>query len=561
MFNSLALACMAICHPVLPLEPGSAPPQWEPGRDPALLAHWPLAGNGSDRSPYRRDASSHRVQFPRQNPRWAIFDGQGARLEVGEDRGIILGKSDFTLSLYIHTDKDLDDDIGDLFTMRDHARRSGVCLSVRNNGGVTSSQANFRQLQFGIDAGSSPTWSDLGRPGNAALVFSLATHDGRLYAGTADNKEKSRGTVHRYEAPGRWTDTGWPGKANAVSAMAEHQGLLYAGSTRYRFSGSALPESENPEKGGAIHRLNANGKWEEAGILPGADSVGGMAEFKGRLYATSLYKPAGFFRLEPDGAWKALPTPGDRRVESIRVQDGFIWASSYDGGKVYRFDGNNWQDMGQLGENTQTYSFVSYRGSLCVGTWPSGKVYRFTGNSWEDMGRLGNELEVMGMLVHNGDLYAGTLPLAHVFRYEDSRRWADTGRLDDTPGVKYRRAWTMAQFNGRLCCGLLPSGRVFAMKAGPCVTLDKPLESGWRHIAAIRRGGTLELHVDGLRMASSEAFNPDEFDLNRSPKIEIGSGQGDTFRGKMTAVRFFNRALDAREIMVLSDEHRNQLGK
>ena len=140
-----------------------------------------------------------------------------------------------------------------------------------------------------------------------------------------------------------------------------------------------------------------------------------------------------------------------------------MFASSYDEGHVFRYDGERWTDCGQVGEeaNTQTCSFAVYAGKLHVGTWRTGKVDRYLAdNQWEDTGRLGKELKVMGMMVHNGQLFAGTLPLAELNRFDGLDGlglWRQVGRVDLTPDVKYRRAWTMAEyagpgdfFNGRL---------------------------------------------------------------------------------------------------------------
>lgn len=49
------------------------------------------------------------------------------------------------------------------------------------------------------------------------------------------------------------------------------------------------------------------------------------------------------------------------------------------------YDGKNWTDCGQLGDNTQTYSFAVYHGRLYAGTGPSGRVFRF-----EEVGRWNN---------------------------------------------------------------------------------------------------------------------------------------------------------------------------
>jgi hypothetical protein len=330
--------------------------------------------------------------------------------------------------------------------------------------------------------------------------------------------------------------------------MAVHRGKLYAASSKYRFAGSALPESENANRGGGVYRHDGESRWTEVGRLPDTEAVGGLAVYKGRLYASSLYKPAGFFRHESDGKWEALAVPDGKRVESLGVFNGHLWATSYDGGRVYRYDGKVWKDFGQLGDNTQTYSFAAHRGRLCVGTWPSGKVFRLDGDRWEDLGRLGNELEVMGMLVHNGQLYAGTLPLAEVYRYDGGQAWTKTGQLDRTPGVKYRRAWTMAQYQGKLFCSTLPSGRVHSLEAGPCVTHDRELAAGWRHVAAVKRGGLLQLHVDGKLVAESARFDPAKYDLTTEGPLSIGAGAGDFFRGALADVRLYRRALDAAEI-------------
>jgi hypothetical protein len=523
--------------------------------DRGPVAHWRLAGDAKDASANRLDATNGGVKFTAKgrdgkSPA-AVFDGVGGRLEVKPASALRLGAGDFTVALWVQTSEALDDDLGDLVTMYDAKKRVGFNLSLRTNTGVTSSQANTRQLQFGIDAGSEPKWADEGRPGGATLAFALAVHDGHLFAGTASNAKDAVGRVHRHDGAGKWIDCGAPDKCNAISALAVHQGKLYAASSKYRFGGSALPESENTNKGGGIYRYEGEKRWTEVGRLPETEAVGGLVVYKDRLYASSLYKPAGFFRYESDGQWASLAVPDGKRVESLGVFNGFLWATSYDGGRVYRYDGKEWKDFGQLGDNTQTYSFAVHRGRLCVGTWPSGKVYRLEGERWEDLGRLGSELEVMGMLVHNGQLYAGTLPLAEVYRYDGGQTWTKTAQLDRTPDVKYRRAWTMAQYRGKLFCSTLPSGRVHSLEAGPCVTHDRELPAGWRHVAAVKHGGVLKLYIDGKLVAESAKFDPAKFDFTTDEPLLIGAGAGDYFNGALADVRVYLRALSAEEVAKL----------
>ena len=103
-------------------------------------------------------------------------------------------------------------------------------------------------------------------------------------------------------------------------------------------------------------------------------------------------------------------------------------------------------------------------------------MYRFKEpNQWDDCGRLGDELEVMGMLVHNGRLLGGTLPLAEVYQFDGQSRWQKLARLDQTPDVRYRRAWCMAEFDGQVFCSVLPSGKVHSWRAGRIAMADQIL--------------------------------------------------------------------------------------
>ena len=147
------------------------------------------------------------------------------------------------------------------------------------------------------------------------------------------------------------------------------------------------------------------------------------------------------------------------------------------------------------------------------------------------------------MTVYNGKLYAGTLPLGQVYRYDGGDTWTLTGQLDTTPGVKYRRVWSMAVYRGRLFAGTLPSGRVCALQAGANVTHDHELEPGWRRLAAVRRGVRLELYVDGGRVATSEAPDASAFDLSTDQPLRIGAGAIDTFNGSIRDLRLYRRAL------------------
>ncbi len=527
---------------------------WAEAAEPKLVGHWPFRGDVRDHSGNDLKATAKEVNLevagPAKEPRGAAgFNGRASRIDVAEAPQ--LGHGEFSLSLWANTDANLGDSVGDLLSRYDPATRTGFHLGLYNHGGVTNSQSNSRQLHFGIDQGKlEPAFKDHGRVGNAVYVFALCVHDGHLYASTCHAGAGEAGRVFRFEGGDHWKDLGSPDKANAISAMAVHNGRLFVASSKYRLAGSALAESENKNFGGKIFELGDNDQWIARGALPPeTEAVASLVVFRGKLYAASLYRPAGFYVYENE-TWMACATPG-KRVEALTVFNDALYGTSYDEGSVFRFDGEKWEHLGTLPDATQTYGFAIHRGELYVSEWPKAHVFRLSDGKWVDTGKLGQELEAMPLLVYNGKMYGGTLPSAEVYRYDGDMNWAKIGVLDTTD-TKYRRAWSMAVHQGRLFTGTLPSGHVLSIEAGRNVTSDHELKPGWHHLAAIRAADRLRLFVDGKQVAESAPFSSQDFDLTTSAPLQIGFGAQNYFRGDLSDVRLYQGALSAEQVLELA---------
>jgi hypothetical protein len=117
-----------------------------------------------------------------------------------------------------------------------------------------------------------------------------------------------------------------------------------------------------------------------------------------------------------------------------------------------------------------------------------------------------------------------------------------------TPEVRYRRAWTMAEFGGHVFCSTLPSGRIYSYEAGENASWDHEFPPGWHHVAAVRHGDRLRLYVDGKQVGQSHQFNPADFDLTSEAPLRIGFGQNDYLNGRLADVRIFSRALGEDEV-------------
>lgn len=542
-----------------------------------LAGRWKLQGDLLDSSGNQNKTVNHGVELGAEGAKGqkngaARFDGVKGHIEIPPSQSLALGTGDFSIALWLHTAEDLDDNLGDLVTKYDSKTRRGFNLSLVNHAGTTGSQANYRNIQFGIDDGKqSPEWRDEGRPGKAIFIHSMAVHHGDLYAGTVEGRTNTdQGHVYRYAKTGEWEDLGAPWKSNGVTSMASFQGKLYVGVSRVLLHYSGLQPTLSHHIGGKVFRLD-DGKWTDLGYLPGLDGVNGLVNFKGGLYATGFYQP-GFFRYEGGQQWRQLASPEGLRTEALAVHNGSIYATTYDEGSVFRFDGKDWHRTGSLGTasrtqaywdgkkwvatglqgeetGTQVYSLGLHQGKLVAGTWPEGKVYRHEGGTkWQSSGRLGEEQEIMGSNHYNGKLYAGSLPLAEIFRYDGDDNWNSVGRVDFTKDVIFRRAFTLAVFKGRLFSGTFPSGQVRSFEAGKCVGYDQELESGWRHVAAVKEGGRLKLFIDGKQVAESDGFEAKDYDLGNDAPLLIGYGQYDYFNGKINDVRLYSRALSGEEV-------------
>lgn len=521
----------------------------------APVAHYPLKTDATAVQKNQPDGTATEVVFDNQaGMQSAELDGIHSEIVIDRSPLANIGTGDFSLALWVNASEDTDDVVGDLLSQYDSQTRRGFNLSIKSNSGVTSSQANYRQLQFGIDNAQLETdWTDHGRLGNAVFIYSLATVNGSLYAGTCEADVNGKGHLYRFEADQTWHDCGAPDESNAISAIAEYAGEIYVATAKYRLAGSALEESPNPHWGGKIFRYNVDGTWTHCGTLPDVEAINGLVVYRDQLYASSTYKPGGLFRYEGGIEWTNCGLPDGKRVESLTVYNGHLYATGYDEAGIYRYDGDEWKKVGQLEGGTQTYGFAIYEGDLYVTEWPNAYVYRYESEgNWKNVGRLGEELESMPLIVYNGKMYCGSLPLAAVFRYDGEQNWTDLGRVDMTPDVKYRRAWSMSIHKGRLFVGTIPSGRVWSVAAGVSATHDHTFPSGWHHVTAMRKGNQLHLYVDGARVASSAIFDHDAYNLTNDQPLKIGNGQHDHFHGQLRDVQIYGRALSMEEIQKLS---------
>ncbi len=555
-----------------------------------LVGHWKLQGDCRDHSGNGNHGVNHGVGLG--NGQHGVFDGQRAFIEVPASNSLQLGTGNFSFSVWIHTEAQVDDAIGDVLDCYDPSIRRGITLSVNSSASGYQSQGTDRHVYFGIDNAKLGEWEDCGRPSpTSPYVFnSMVVFKGRLYAATSEGAtEADWRHVYRYEGGKRWMDCGRVGdrRNTGVGPLVVHQGALHAVTTTYDWT-RVREDGFDP---GRVYRYAGGTNWVDLGAPSAANrTLNCAASFMGKLYVGGGPKSWGVSAIQDDGSWKEsiqFPMKGSRKCfpHTMSRHNGRLfvgWPS------VYSFDGREWRYAGVPSEpesTLQTHSLAIFQGHLIAGTWPLAKVARHLGEEkWEELGRVGEDgTEVNSLLVYNGALYGGSIPRAEICRYDGKTQWTSLRRFHSPAGwtpvpptenggnptreqvAEWSRVTSLTVHRGRLFASIgnctssskdSPAdirGTVHSLEAGKCVSYDEELAPGWRHLTAVRHANRLRLYVDGQLAAESSAFNPAEFDLTTRRPLRLGFGQTDYFNGKMSDMRAYNRALTNEEIRSLAD--------
>ena len=564
--------------------------------DQGLIGYWKLENDCRDYSGFGNHGCSHGVDFNAkstmsQPAKAAAFDGFGSFIEVPHSDSLSFGTGDFSLSVFVKCNGDTAEVIGDIISKYDPVHRKGINLSISAQSSTYSSVSDVRSVYFGIDDAAEGIWEECGKPSPTNTgITNLVVWKGVLYAGISDAVNPHDACrVFRYEGGKTWTDCGriTPDlKILTVHSMIVHKGELYSGSGVWDWLKLVAGYSEHIEST-RLYRYEGGQKWHDCGLTCEGDRVFTLASYKGKLFASDDGKLhstnfiSNWYRCDDENNWQVSKVPMPDRISwflSMIVYHGSLYASSRK--HVYRYDGGTqWSFVGDLSEHfnvRQIHTMGIYRGDLYAGTWPEGRFFRYEGGqSWADCGFAGIDIksqqinEINDMIVYNGKLYAGVIPKGEVWRYEGGKNWSRTKQLVNNPEynpeeiTSWGRVLSMTQFQGRMFAGtgsvngrahenpVTDAGSVFSIETGKCVSYDHDIGSGWKHLTAVREHGCLKLYIDGVLAASSSAFNPGDYDVTNDKPLVLGFGAEDYFKGSMSELRIYDRALSEREIHLL----------
>jgi len=94
-------------------------------------------------------------------------------------------------------------------------------------------------------------------------------------------------------------------------------------------------------------------------------------------------------------------------------------------------------------------------------------------------------------------------------------------------------------------------GTVHALRTGVVATTPRTLTPGRHHVAAVRQGGTVALHVDGTIAVTARGSVSGS--ITNDIALTVGADSSGAFRGGIEQPAVHGSALTAREIAALAD--------
>ena len=552
-----------------------------------LAAHWPLVSDARAAAGSLHAASHGGVQFKTVSGRpAAVLNGRDAYFEVATP--LRFGTDDFSVATWVHPDRPLKAIPGNLLSCWDPLKRQGWNLYIQGSSSAYSSICDSRYLHFGIDNGWNGLERDHGKPWPSnSLISNLVVYEGRLYASIADASEPTAyARVFRLSDDEQtWEDCGGLGSDEtipSVMSMVVHDGKMYAGTGAWDWFRAFGDDShQRAPRSTRVYVYEGGKEWRDLGEVGKGSRVLCLCSFNGSLYAGLDSVGGGkLFRFDQN-RWIDCGSPDGRNLENLMPCYGALHVATH--GNVYRYEGEG--KFVLIGEEphgiNQIHALHMYDGRLVAGTWPQGYILRHAmDRKWDIMGRIGlppskdEEInETNDLEYHNGALYAGLLPLAELYRYERDGQWAKIGQLgrrkdftnERSNIASWMRLTAMASYRGRLFTGtgscqgraidVDPDGtlgRVRSYVFGQMVSHEKDCPPGWIHVAAVRRGRSLELFLNGKRVAQSRDQPGEPLNVDSDSPLRIGFGNLTYFSGALSDVRLYRGALSENEVAELA---------
>ena len=294
-----------------------------------------------------------------------------------------------------------------------------------------------------------------------------------------------------------WVDCGRPSEtSNYVGTLTAFDGKLYAATT----------DAQKQEDWAHVFRYEGRQEWTDCGRVGSLKTtgVGPLIVHDGELYAATWthdwtrvfrgdYDLCRVYRYEGGKNWVDCGRPGkNRRLGCIASYKGKLYVGGdektgdprdVDSHKVYVYEGGReWRVCGTFPtegpRRCQPHTMSVHDGKLYVG-YPA--IYGYDEEEWTYVGVPIGCTQVHSLEVFNGRLCAGTWPEGKMAMYEGGEDWKDCGRPEDSTEIN-----ALTVYNGKFYAGCLPRAAVYRYEGGRGWTPIRKFHSpeGWEPLPA-----------------------------------------------------------------------------
>ncbi len=387
-------------------------------------------------------------------------------------------------------------------------------------------------LDFGKSDFSIAAWVHTERdlrdvPGDIVTKFDSAERRGFNFTINAGNPGYNSQSNVRHllfgvdsGSAGKWTECGRPGaKSHNSDALTVFEGALYAGTT----------DGPSEADWAHVYRYQGGETWEDCGRLGEGRTRGvyAMVVHDGALYAATSAshgkQPATMsfgrvYRYVGGQQWEDIGQPGENyRLNSLASFGGKLYAVGFNIGPAlgycYVYEGDRkWKECGKFEGWPHTLAVHDDR---LFAAYPNGEVFTYDGSAWQSLGNPHGSRDVCkqihAMGVYRGELHVGSWPLGKMAVWRGGK-WIDLGRLGDATEVV-----GLTVYNGSFYAGTIPRAEVFRFDGpenwpsirrlfDPRGFVPTPVDGGGPEVADWSRASSLAVFQGKLFVSTATCY-------------------------------------------------------
>ncbi len=198
--------------------------------------------------------------------------------------------------------------------------------------------------------------------------------------------------------------------------------------------------------GGHVYQYNGELNWELISSQLD-ETVYGLVEFDGQLYASTGSSPGKVFRYDGNDGWTMVGNNMGSRMYSLAVYNGELYAGGGSHALLYRYNGGtSWTKVVDYSSWSGIWTMHEWNGLLYLGDAGMDKIGSWNGTSFDYIVDLGGSC-IYDFQEYNGALYAAAWQ-GRMYRSSNGNTWTTS------IGSQSNTMWELEEYQGSLYMGL-----------------------------------------------------------------------------------------------------------